>query len=121
MQVGAHCPKNNRCTWIARIFHPYRVSGIDQQVGGAFERFLHSGDDQNLIGGALNSPRGVQVLGDRLAKRLVPQRLAARKQLRRCLPQPAGHDLGPQSCWKNIECGLIGAERSRDPSAAAGI
>ncbi len=40
---------------IAGVLHPYRISGIEQQVGSALERLLHAGNDQHLLSRALHA------------------------------------------------------------------
>jgi hypothetical protein len=62
---------------ISGFFHPCGVSGIEEKARGSIEAFLSTGDDQDLVGGAVYAARSVQVLGYGFAERTVAQSLAA--------------------------------------------
>ena len=83
-------------------------------MSGAFQRFLHPGDDQHLLGRALHTARGVQILGDSLTKRTVSQSLAPGQQLCGGAAQTARGDLRPKSRRKSIKCGQVGAKGAGD-------
>src|SRR5581483_8265074 len=106
----AHRAKRVCRPWIPGIFHPYRIAGIQQQMGGTVERLLHPGDDQHLLGGTLHPAGCVQISGHRLPERAIAERVASGKKVGRSTAQPAGCHLRPEFHGKFIECGLIGAK-----------
>ena len=70
--------KHHPGSGIPRLLHPHRFSGIQQNARSAIQRFLCAGKNQHLLGRALHSSRSVQVGGDRVAQRTIPESLTPR-------------------------------------------
>ena len=94
----------------ARVLDGHLVAGIDEYARRQVERLLHAGDDGHLVGGAIHSPRCVQIIGERLAQRPISHRFATQKVVGGKFPQAAGRELCPQIHRKQIHRGDVGAE-----------
>src|SRR6218665_507875 len=65
---------------IARLLHPHRVAGIQQQARQQIESALRAADDDNLLRATAHAPRSVEVRRDRLAQWGKTQRVISAKQ-----------------------------------------
>ena len=117
--LSADRPEHDGGAGVAGIFRPNRIARIQQEVGRAFQGFLHARNNQHLLRRALHSSGSVQVGGNRLAQGEISQGLAAGQQLGRGAPQAATDYLSPQRSGKSVERRLIGAEGAGDARLAA--
>src|SRR5262245_55712767 len=65
---GAGGSENIRCSGVARVFHPDRIAGVQQQPCDQIERLLRARGDQDLIRIAADSARATDIFRNRLAQ-----------------------------------------------------
>src|SRR5215469_3209193 len=65
----ARSPESNGGTEISRVFHPDRISCLDQNAGQQIERLLRARNDYDLIRLAANPTRRAEIVRDGFAQR----------------------------------------------------
>jgi hypothetical protein len=102
---------------IARLLHPRRFAGVQEQPCDDVQRLLRPAGDKHLPPVAIQPARPAQVVRDGLAQRTVSARVSVACQ-RACLPAPRpGQQAAPQFEGKQRGIGHTGLE-SRWPFAA---
>src|SRR5437763_6602967 len=67
MDSRAECLEHAYCAGISGLFHPHWCGRIEQDAPGPIQGFLSAGHNQYLLGGALYTARGIQVISHGLA------------------------------------------------------
>ena len=100
---------------LAGILDADAVAGVEHEASDQIERLLHARHDGDLLEGARHPAPAEQILGDGLSQGLVAERIAAAQLIDGGAAQRAASDLRPQGRRKQIERGLIRAERPCPP------
>ncbi len=107
-QPAAGREERRTSSGVARVFHPDRVTGIEEHSRREVHPLLRSTGDDDLPGDASRTPGDPHVLGDRVAERRVAGGVAVLQ--RRVVPPPSSGEPGPERNGEVVQGGHAGPE-----------